>query len=241
MKDWNEIEAWRREQRKQLIDLRLALPLSQRRESSAKIEALIEHAFPFLQDMTIAFCWPYKAEVDVRFAIHRFRDRGATAALPEVTGKNRPLQSRKWWPGVSMRSGPLGIPTPQDTDVVIPQAAIVPLNGFDLQGYRLGYGGGYFDRTLAALERKPLTLGVGFEIGRLSTIYPQAHDIPMDFIVTEAGIHAVEDGKMEHVDTGSAKEQAHRLLVSRQLVRPKQGTGTEEDNRRGNASPTSRK
>jgi 5-formyltetrahydrofolate cyclo-ligase len=218
MKDWNEIEAWRREQRKRLIDLRLALPLAQRRESSARVEALIEQAFPFLQEMPIAFCWPYKAEVDVRFAIHRFREQGATAALPEVTGKDRPLQFRKWWPGVTMRSGPLGIPTPQDTDVVIPKAAIVPLNGFDLEGYRLGYGGGYFDRTLAALEQKPLTLGVGFEIGRLSTIYPQPHDIPMDFIVTEASLYAVEAGKLERVEIGTARERGSLLAASRKLL-----------------------
>ena len=63
----------------------------------------------------------------------------------------------------------------------------MPLVGFDAQGYRLGYGGGYFDRTLAALARKPLTIGVGFEFARLPTIRPQPHDIPMDFIVTEAG------------------------------------------------------
>ena len=116
-----------------------------------------------------------------------------------------------------MRSGPLGIPTPQDSDVVIPKAAIVPLNGFDLQSYRLGYGGGYFDRTLAALEFRPLTLGVGFEIGRLSTIYPQAHDIPMDFIVTEAGIHAL-DGELKHLEIDSARERASHLVTSRRLL-----------------------
>ena len=102
--------------------------------------------------------------------------------------------------------------------MVIPKAAIVPLNGFDLEGYRLGYGGGYFDRTLAALEQKPLTLGVGFEIGRLSTIYPQPHDIPMDFIVTEASLYAVEAGKLERVEIGTARERGSLLAASRKLL-----------------------
>ena len=118
------------------------------------------------------------------------------AALPEVQGKGRPLQFRQWWPGVAMVPGALGIPAPVDTDLVVPDAAFVPLVGFDGAGYRLGYGGGYFDRTLAALARKPLTVGVGTEAARLPTIHPQPHDVPMDFIVTEAGVHAVVDGTL---------------------------------------------
>jgi 5-formyltetrahydrofolate cyclo-ligase len=66
---------------------------------------------------------------------------------------------------------------------------IVPLLGFDAAGYRLGYGGGYYDRTLAAMAPRPLSIGVGYELGRLDTIHPQAHDIPLDAIVTENGSH----------------------------------------------------
>jgi 5-formyltetrahydrofolate cyclo-ligase len=65
---------------------------------------------------------------------------------------------------------------------------LVPLIGFDHAGYRLGYGGGYFDRTLAVTAPKPLTIGIGYELGRLETIHPQPHDIPMDAIVTENGL-----------------------------------------------------
>ena len=59
--------------------------------------------------------------------------------------------------------------------------------GFDAANYRLGYGGGYFDRTLAALSPRPIAIGLGFELSRLATIFPQPHDIPLDLIVTEAG------------------------------------------------------
>ena len=65
---------------------------------------------------------------------------------------------------------------------------LIPLVGFDAAGYRLGYGGGYFDRTLAAMLPRPLAVGIGFELARLSDIRPQAHDMPMDLIVTEAGV-----------------------------------------------------
>jgi 5,10-methenyltetrahydrofolate synthetase len=80
------------------------------------------------------------------------------------------------------------IPTPQKRDIVIPHAVLAPLVGFDPKCYRLGYGGGYFDRTLAALSPRPLAIGVGFELSRIRTIYPQPFDIPMDVVVTEVDI-----------------------------------------------------
>ena len=76
---------------------------------------------------------------------------------------------------------------PADGRVVTPTVLLVPLLGFDEAGYRLGYGGGYYDRTLAAMTPRPLTIGVGYEVGRLKTIRPQPHDIPMDAIATETG------------------------------------------------------
>ncbi len=162
-------------------------------------ERLVQ-GFPDLAGKTIAFCWPYKGEPDVRFAIRQFRERGARAALPAVGNPPKaPLEFRLWWPGVAMQSGVLGIPVPVGTEVVIPDAAIVPMNGFDEQGYRLGYGGGYFDRTLAALKRQPLAIGVSFEALRLPTIFPQPHDIPMSFVVTEAAIYQVQTQGLMHI------------------------------------------
>ncbi len=88
-----------------------------------------------------------------------------------------------------MEKGIWDIPTPQVRDVMTPDAIIVPLVGFDERGYRLGYGGGYFDRTLAAAARRPLAIGLGLEDSSLRTIYPQPHDIAMDLIVTDQGVH----------------------------------------------------
>ena len=114
-----------------------------------------------------------------------------------------------------MVPGPLGIPAPVDTDVVVPDAAFVPLVGFDGAGYRLGYGGGYFDRTLAAAASRPLSIGVGTEAARLPTIHPQPHDIAMDFIVTEAGVHAVVDGALVAMPTAAAALRAALLVAGR--------------------------
>lgn len=88
-----------------------------------------------------------------------------------------------------MRPGVYDIPVPDGTEIVAPEAAIVPMVGFDERGYRLGYGGGYFDRTLAATSPRPLAIGVAYEALRLATIYPRPHDLPMDFVVTEKAIY----------------------------------------------------
>jgi len=105
-----------------------------------------------------------------------------------VVEKKQPLAFWAWRPGAALARGVWDIPIPAARDVVQPTALLVPLVGFDAEGYRLGHGGGYYDRTLAAMNPKPLAIGVGFEFGRLETIWPQPHDIPMDAIVTEAGV-----------------------------------------------------
>lgn len=189
MEDWTEITAWRKQQRAALLARREALPAAERRAWSEAITAFLEQGFPVLAHKVVGFCWPYKAEFDPRFAMRHFRDRGAVTALPEVVDKHGPLQFSKWWPGAPMRPGVYDIPVPDGTEVVVPEAAIVPMVGFDEMGYRLGYGGGYFDRTLAAIKPRPLAVGVSYEALRLATIHPQPHDVPMNFVVTERGIY----------------------------------------------------
>ena len=187
MKDWNEIKAWRKARRTELIARRAAFGDDERRGWNDRIGALLESMVPAAPGTVIAYCWPFKGEFDARFAVRHWRERGATAALPAVVAKAAPLEFREWRPGAPMKAGVYDIPVPDGTPVLAPDIAVVPMNGFDAQGYRLGYGGGYFDRTLAALGRRVLAVGVSYEALRLPTIYPQAHDIPMDFVVTEAG------------------------------------------------------
>ena len=96
-----------------------------------------------------------------------------------------------------------GIPVPASGAPVLPQALLIPVVGFDAAGFRLGYGGGYFDRTLASLRPRPLAIGVGFELSRLASVHPERHDEPLDLIVTEVGIwRCVGSTGSAHRDSG---------------------------------------
>lgn len=202
MENWNEVKAWRKARRTELIAARTAFAPERRKAWNERITALLTTGFALPSGTVVGFCWPYKGEFDARFVVRRWRDGGVIAALPEVVDKASPLRFRKWWPGAPMMPGVYDIPVPDGTEVLLPAVAVVPMNGFDGQGYRLGYGGGYFDRTLAAPGRRVLAIGVSFEALRLSTIYPQPHDIPMDFVVTEAGIYRAGGRKLAPLAAG---------------------------------------
>jgi 5-formyltetrahydrofolate cyclo-ligase len=135
-----------------------------------------------------------RGEYDARLLTRTLRERGAVTTLPVVLGPGQPLAFREWHPGVMLASGPLGIPYPASSDPVVPTLVLVPLSGWDEAGHRLGYGGGFFDRTLASLPKRPIAIGVGYELGRMPTIRPQAWDIPMDWIVTERGVYRRDPG-----------------------------------------------
>lgn len=188
MKEWNRIKQWRKETRARLIALREAADDASREAWSRSITQFLEQGFPIGAGMVVGFCWPYKGEYDIRFPVRTWRDHGAVGALPAVVDKKGPLEFRAWWPGAPMRPEVYDIPVPVGTPVVTPNVVFAPVVGFETAGFRLGYGGGYFDRTLASLQPKPIAIAVGFELQRLDTTYPQPHDVPMDFMVTEAGI-----------------------------------------------------
>jgi len=193
----DEVQAWRKTLRAQLIDARNALPAEALARHRENIDRHLGRGFPGLARGVLAFCWPYKGEYDARFLARTLRERGAVTALPVVVAPRTPLVFREWHPGVKLESGVLGIPYPVGSRELVPEAVIVPLVGFDDAGYRLGYGGGYFDRTLAALERKPVVIGVAYEDAHLDTIHPQPHDVPMDWIVTERGIYRRDGARLE--------------------------------------------
>ena len=196
----DDLGAWRKERRRELIARREAVgegTLSHWREA---IDAHLEHGFPGLANGTLGICWPHRQEYDARHLAARLRRVGGSTALPVVIKPRAPLVFRAWQPSTKMASGVLGIPYPVDTPEVVPRAVLVPLVGFDEAGYRLGYGGGFFDRTLAALQPRPLAIGVGFELCRMPTIYPQAYDQPMDWIVTERGIYRRHGQALELLD-----------------------------------------
>ncbi len=177
--------AWRRALRRDMVGRRAALSEAAHGGLSGRI---VEHLLAALPvPRIVAFCWPIKHEPDVRAVVERWTALGAQAALPVVVAGNAPLAFRVWTAQTPLTPDRYGIPTPLAGAFVQPDLILLPLNGFDGAGYRLGYGGGYFDRTLAALSPRPLAVGVGFETNRLATIRPESHDQRLDWIVTEAG------------------------------------------------------
>jgi len=185
---WDEIRRWRRERRKELIARRRALPQAECQRLQPVIVDRVAARLPAPAGAVVGFYWPIRGEIGLHALLRRLIEQGAGAALPVVVEKGRPLEFRAWRPGDRLERGVWDIPVPAERRVVRPGVLLVPLVGFDGQGYRLGYGGGYYDRTLAAMDPKPLAIGVGYELGRLPTIHPQPHDVPMDAIVTEAGV-----------------------------------------------------
>jgi 5-formyltetrahydrofolate cyclo-ligase len=180
------VKAWRRGERERLLALRAAVPPAQRRDWDRAIEITLHAVIAERPGITLGVYWPFRAEFDPRPLVDRLIARGFAVALPVVVDKKGPLEYRLWRPGDPLVSGVWDIPVPEKREIVVPQAVLAPLVGFDRRCYRLGYGGGYFDRTLAALSPRPLAIGVGFELSRIETIHPQDFDIPMDLVVTEA-------------------------------------------------------
>jgi 5-formyltetrahydrofolate cyclo-ligase len=184
---WPEIRLWRKETRERLLRERVDAGAAKRTEWSKPIEAELRRVVPSLGARTIGFYWPFRGEFDARPLIRSLIEGGMTAALPAVVQPKTPLELRRWAPGAAMEHGVYNIPVPKERELLEPEVLIVPLVGFDGAGYRLGYGGGYYDRTIASFAMKPYAIGVGFQLSRLATIHPQPHDIPMNAILTEGG------------------------------------------------------
>jgi 5-formyltetrahydrofolate cyclo-ligase len=166
----------------------MELPAELHREKSLRVIERLSSCFGDLDASLVGFYWPFSGEIDVRPFIELVLAYGGNAALPVVIAKNQPLEFRAWKPGNAMTTGAYGIPHPVQGPSVEPDVLIVPLLGFDSMCYRLGYGGGFYDRTLRTALRRPVTIGVGFELARLDTIQPQPYDVPMDLILTEVAM-----------------------------------------------------
>lgn len=174
--------------RREKLAARMALDEKTRAELSARIEAHLAALLTPLPPQTLAFCAPVRGEFDAQPLASLLLERGWQAAMPVVTAVNAPMNFHAWTSSSAMGSDRYGIPIPRDGEAVVPDIVLLPLLAFDAQGFRLGYGGGYFDRTLAAMVPRPWTIGVGFELGRVPDVRPQAHDVRLDAIVTEAGL-----------------------------------------------------
>ena len=188
-----DVARWRKAERTRLRAARLALSVAERKEIgealAGYLRQVLQDRFGGAQGKVLSAYWPIKGEPDLRPLMADLHEGGVTVALPLVETKAAPLTFRRWTPETRMVRGDWNIPVPPpDAPVVTPDIALAPLVGWTADGYRLGYGGGYFDRTLAALTPKPFVIGIGFQAAQLKTIYPQPHDIPLDLILTEKGV-----------------------------------------------------
>ena len=188
------VKRWRRAERIRLAALREELGQSGRAQTA---EAIAGHLGTYLAahgaqaGAVVAGYWPIRGEPDLRPLLSRLHEAGVTFALPVVETLAAPLVFRRWTPRMRMERGHWNIAVPPAAaETVIPGLVLAPCLGWDGGCFRLGWGGGYFDRTLAALAPQPFAIGVALAAARLSTIYPQPHDVPMDAIVTEKGVAA---------------------------------------------------
>lgn len=182
---WSDVSRWRQAERKRLLGQRLSLGPEERQLRSGRIAALLDLTIGKYSGRIIGTYWPFRGEPDLRNWGIRVVERGGRLALPVVIQKGWPLEYRIWTPGDPLERGVCNILVPSSGPAVQPDIVIAPVVGFDQAHYRLGYGGGFFDRTLAIMPKKPLTIGVGYAQSRIPTIHPQPHDIPMDVIVTD--------------------------------------------------------
>jgi len=182
---WSDVRPWRKALREELIARRLALGPEGRHALSDAAKRRLREGIDLARYRTIGLYWPIRGEVNLRDLAAEHVARGGHVGLPVVVTRAAPVEFWSWHPGASMRKGLWDIPIPAERQLVVPEALIIPLVGFDAAGYRLGYGGGYYDRTLAAAAPRPFCIGLGYEPMRLASIYPQSHDIPMDVIVTD--------------------------------------------------------
>lgn len=180
--------------RKRLIAERLALP--DRLERIDALQRVMRIWLVGRPDTVIGAYWPIKGEFDPLPALHRWKEDGELLdepqrrriGLPVVDKQHGTLRFHAWYPGCPMEEDAYGIPKPKDTEVIVPTLLFVPCVGYGPGGYRLGYGGGFYDRTLANLQPKPHTVGLGYTCGFVDDFEPEPHDVPLDAILNDNGV-----------------------------------------------------
>jgi 5-formyltetrahydrofolate cyclo-ligase len=200
--------------RKALIQQRLNLP--DRLQRAELLQRVLRIWLVGRPDTVIGAYWPIKGEFDPLPALYRWQEDALLASLgdnqapdqaapvlateslaqkqrrkiglPVVDKVNKTLSFHAWYPGCPMEEDAYGIPKPKDTDQVVPTLLLVPCVGWGPGGYRLGYGGGFYDRTLASIAPPPVTVGLGYSMGWLPELQAEPHDVPLDAILSDEGV-----------------------------------------------------
>ncbi len=164
--------------------------LFDRHSRAAQLQEVLRVWLVGRQETTIGAYWPIKGEFDALPALFRWSEAGPNRriGLPVIDRETKHLRFHVWYPGCPMEDDAFGIPKPKDTERFEPQLLLVPCVGFGPRGVRLGYGGGFYDRTLATLTPKPYTVGLAYGFGYVPWLTPEPHDVPLDAILHEDGV-----------------------------------------------------
>ncbi len=180
--------------RKALLEQRLNLP--DRLQRAELLQRVMRIWLVGRTDAVIGAYWPIKGEFDPLPALHRWKEDGELIdqpqprriGLPVVNREHKTMTFHAWYPGCPMEEDAYGIPKPKDTELIVPTLLFVPCVGYGPGGYRLGYGGGFYDRMLGSLSPKPFTVGLGFGTGFVDDLEPEPHDVPLDAILNDHGV-----------------------------------------------------
>jgi 5-formyltetrahydrofolate cyclo-ligase len=180
--------------RKHLLEQRLAMP--DRLQRADLLQRVMRIWLVGRTDAVIGAYWPIKGEFDPLPALHRWKEDGELIdqpqprriGLPVVNREHKTMTFHAWYPGCPMEEDAYGIPKPKDTELIVPTLLFVPCVGYGPGGYRLGYGGGFYDRMLASLDPKPFTVGLGYGPGFVDDLEPEPHDVPLDAILNDHGV-----------------------------------------------------
>lgn len=179
--------------RERLVQQRLQL--AHRHQRAMQLQQVMRAWLLERPDTVIGAYWPIKGEFDPLPALHRWKEDGELMerplrrriGLPVVNKQHKTLTFHVWYPGCEMEEDAYGIPKPKGTELIVPTLLFVPCVGYGPGGYRLGYGGGFYDRTLASLQPRPQAVGLGFTEGFIDDLEPEAHDQPLDAILNDNG------------------------------------------------------
>jgi 5,10-methenyltetrahydrofolate synthetase len=177
--------------RKKLVATRLALP--DRHERAVRLQEVLRVWLVGRREDSIGAYWPIKGEFDALPALYRWSEGGRDGAprrigLPVVDRGTGGLRFHVWYPGCPMEPDAYDIPKPKGTDRFEPRLLLVSCVGFGPEGLRLGYGGGFFERTLAAMHPRPCLVGIGYAHGFVPLLQREPHDVPLDAMLTEEGV-----------------------------------------------------
>ncbi len=177
--------------RKRLVSARQSLP--DRLERAVALQEVLRVWLVGRSERTIGAYWPIKGEFDPLPALYRWSEGGVDGSprrigLPVADRQTKSLRFHVWYPGCETELDAYDIPKPKGTDEFVPQMLVVPCLGYGPGGARLGYGGGFFDRTLRALSPRPVTIGVSYTHGFLPMLRSSPDDLPLDALLTEDGV-----------------------------------------------------